>query len=191
MSDVSRFKVGTSVLTHIIMPAMGGDWLREARVHCGDQLTGEIVSVHDAHGLCYGVKHADGSLAYYDHAELTVLPEGPVGAGKAVLRDKLLKILGNGDKLEVSVVNRINGSGFQLKYGQMYEKPGLTFDTLFRLAELFGTRDIDVDDYAIGGCDTCDYGSNYGHEIQILNPTKWIEELKACVGKNLYVEESK
>jgi hypothetical protein len=51
------------------------------------------------------------------------------------------------------------------------------------LSELFGTDNIDVDDYAYGGCDTCDYGSNYGHEIAIREATKNVEEFKRLKNK--------
>jgi len=73
--------------------------------------------------------------------------------------------------LKVKKIN--NPSGFEISYGQMYEKPDIElFPTLLALRELFGTEKINVDDYAQGGCETCDYGSDYGHTFQIYDITK-------------------
>lgn len=80
--------------------------------------------------------------------------------------------------------------GFRISMGAMYESPcgsgGLTFAKLKEISELFGTDKIDVDDYAISGCETCDYGSDYGHTIDIYEPTRNIEEMKQLVGQDLY-----
>jgi hypothetical protein len=35
------------------------------------------------------------------------------------------------------------------------------------------------------GCETCGYGSDYGQEIQIYEPTLNVESLKALVGQDL------
>lgn len=75
------------------------------------------------------------------------------------------------------------GPLFELSYGNMYSAPVLNLGVLIKLSELFGTTEIDVDNYSSRGCDTCDYGSDYGHTIQIYNPTKNIEELRSLVGK--------
>ena len=75
--------------------------------------------------------------------------------------------------------------GFQIKYGMQYEAPELNLEKLIQLSVLFGTTKIDVDDYAYSGCESCDWGSDYGHELQIYNPTKNVEELKALVGHDL------
>jgi len=52
---------------------------------------------------------------------------------------------------------------------------------LKELSDYFGTDEIDIDSYGQGGCDTCDYGSDYGHTVQIYNPTKNVEELQQLV----------
>lgn len=62
--------------------------------------------------------------------------------------------------------------GIELDYGQMYECPPLSFDTLKQLGEFFGTEDINVDEYNMAGCDTCDFGSHYAHQIQVRSITK-------------------
>lgn len=74
---------------------------------------------------------------------------------------------------------------YNIKIGKMYSSPVINFSVLKKLSEMFGTEEIDVDDYAYKGCDTCDHGSEYGHEIQIYGPTKLIEELEQCIGKDL------
>lgn len=79
--------------------------------------------------------------------------------------------------------------GFSLMLGAMYEAPGvITFAKLQMLSELFGTVKIDVDDYSEGGCETCDYGSDYGHEIKIYEPTKNLEEISKLFGEDLFKE---
>lgn len=82
-------------------------------------------------------------------------------------------------------IGEING-GYEITYGQMYESPGLNFTHLKKLSELFGTDNIDVDNYGYGGCETCDFGSDYGHTIQIRNITKNADELRSLIGKELY-----
>lgn len=72
---------------------------------------------------------------------------------------------------------------FEIEWGDMYERPELSFASLKRLSEIFGTEEIDVDQYSNGGCESCDYGSDYGHTIQIYNPTKNVGEFYALVSK--------
>lgn len=76
-------------------------------------------------------------------------------------------------------------SGFEVFYAQMYETTDLDFSTLLALSELFGTRQIDVDGYSASGCESCDYGSCYGHTIDVINPTKNTEHLHELFGRNL------
>ena len=102
------------------------------------------------------------------------------------LKDKIVSIL-HDDKIygdghcKVKKIDR----GYEISYGYMYESPNLSFAILMKLSELFGTEEIDVDDFAYGGCDTCDYGSCYGHEIQVYNPTKNVSEMDRLVGSDL------
>lgn len=77
-------------------------------------------------------------------------------------------------------------NGFQILYAQMYETTDLDFSTLMALSELFGTKQIDVDGYSQSGCESCDYGSCYGHTIDVINPTKNIEHLHELFDKNLF-----
>lgn len=63
-----------------------------------------------------------------------------------------------------------------LRLAAEYESPELNVAQIMALVELFGTKDIDVDGYSQSGCETCDFGSSYGHDIIIRNPTKNVSE---------------
>lgn len=84
-------------------------------------------------------------------------------------------------------INKIS-EGYEISYGMMYDPPQLGFSQLMELSKLFGTEDINVDNYSVGGCESCDYGSDYGHTIQITNVTLNEDELGRLVGQNLYEE---
>lgn len=83
--------------------------------------------------------------------------------------------------MKLAVGKRHDGS-YEIEYSAMYRSPNLNFSKLLKLSELFGTEKIDVDDYEHEGCDTCDWGSEYGHTIQIYEPTKNVDELEQLVG---------
>lgn len=57
---------------------------------------------------------------------------------------------------------------------EMYEAPPITFAMLKEFSETFGTDFIDVRKGSTNssGCETCDYGSSYGHQIIIKDATK-------------------
>jgi hypothetical protein len=48
------------------------NWLRP-RKGCQWGKEGVIVKRHDSHGLCYDVKHKDGTIACYDPDELELI----------------------------------------------------------------------------------------------------------------------
>jgi hypothetical protein len=106
------------------------------------------------------------------------------------LRDRLNEILEGGEHLKVS---RLTGKrlGFELSYSSMYESPVINFARLKALSDLFGTEAIDVDDYANAGCETCDWGSDYGHTIQVYEPTANEAGMDLLVGLDLKVPVSK
>ena len=54
-----------------------------------------------------------------------------------------------------------------IKIGKMYDSPVINFKLLKELGDLFNTLNINVDDYNFSGCESCDWGSDYGHEIFI------------------------
>ena len=90
-----------------------------------------------------------------------------------------------GDYCEVESIPS-DESGFRLHFGAMYESPNLGFASLKALSDLFGTEDIDVDEYRWLGCETCDYGSNYGHDIDVINPTRFVNEMNELIGQDLF-----
>lgn len=73
-------------------------------------------------------------------------------------------------------------NGFRLEFGAMYSSPvTINFKTLTALSKIVGTDEINVDEFHENGCKTCDYGSDYGHKIDIINPTLRLDELeKLC-----------
>lgn len=108
------------------------------------------------------------------------------------LRQALLNIL-DGSPNEHDMVDdiycRINkiDNGFEIEYGAMYSAPAIGFSRLVALSQLFGTEEIDVNNYCnSAGCESCGYWSDYGNTIQILNPTKKIAELDELAGQDLW-----
>lgn len=71
-----------------------------------------------------------------------------------------------------------SGDHVYLKVWNMYSSPEIGFATLLSLSEAFGTTKINVDGFSASGCETCDYGSEYGHEIMISEPTKMAEKIE-------------
>lgn len=81
---------------------------------------------------------------------------------------------------------------YRFEIGAMYESPiTINFAKLKEFSDLFGTVKIDVDDYANSGCETCDYGSSYGHIIDVYEPTKNVAELEELVGQDLFNPKAK
>lgn len=80
-------------------------------------------------------------------------------------------------------------NGFRITTGQIYNSISINLSKLMELVEFFGTKDIDIDQYSRKGCPTCDFGSEYGHTIDIKNPTKnldiedTLEEIEANYSK--------
>lgn len=84
-----------------------------------------------------------------------------------------------------------------ITYTSMYSNP---VDNLFQfglhLVELFGTKAIDFDnDYNSSGCETCDYGSEYGTDYIINDITLNMDNLKQFCKKwgqntNIYEEST-
>ena len=66
----------------------------------------------------------------------------------------------------------------RIKIGKMYESPNLSFAKLLEISKIFGTTNIDVDSYNMSGCESCDYGSDYGHNIDIRDATKNVKQFK-------------
>lgn len=54
-----------------------------------------------------------------------------------------------------------------LKVSAMYEAPGLSFAILKQLSAFFETDNIHDERFDHSGCETCDYGSDYGFTLTI------------------------
>lgn len=69
----TRLSNGTKVKT-LYAVTRDEDWSSEALKNRKWGVEGEVVSHHDSHGLCYEVRHPDGTIGCYDPTELEVLP---------------------------------------------------------------------------------------------------------------------
>ena len=91
---------------------------------------------------------------------------------------KLTDLLNDDDaNIEITKIKSSKlGEGLRIKYTAMYDAPELSFKLLKELSDFFGTLEIDVDSISERGCqtcsETCDYGSCYGHDIEIYRITK-------------------
>lgn len=73
--------------------------------------------------------------------------------------------------IKIEQYERGDKTGYEVSVSAMYTNPiTVSYGTLNQIAEFFGTRQIDVDDWADRGCETCDHGSDYGHAFQIMEP---------------------
>ena len=64
---------GTSVRTTQEDKSNADSWTESAKNRRRWGVEGEVIKHHDSHGLCYDVKHADGSVGCYDPTELQIL----------------------------------------------------------------------------------------------------------------------
>ena len=108
------------------------------------------------------------------------------------LLDKTIAILTIGKEYHWRKFNKFSfnktKTGFYIEYGCMYSAPSISFDILLKISELFGTTKINVDDYGYIGCESCDYGSQYGHTIYIDSPTNNLN-VEKLYGKDFGVKE--
>lgn len=84
-----------------------------------------------------------------------------------------------GEEYNVKKIERDGREGFEIDMTEMYDRdelPKMNLEFLEKLGEHFGTTAIDVDDISNGGCESCDYGSRYGWEIQVFEATKNLPE---------------
>ncbi len=76
---------------------------------------------------------------------------------------------------EIITVASGGGSDLMIECGQMYDPPPeITPEQGKALQELFGCSDVRLNHsaFAQSGCESCDWGSRYGHEISIVGATK-------------------
>lgn len=57
----------------------------------------------------------------------------------------------------------------EINVHKMYSAPGLGLKKLIALSEFFETQNINDSRFSYSGCDTCDYGSDYGFTL-IIKP---------------------
>ena len=74
-----------------------------------------------------------------------------------------------------------------VEIGQMYEFFPVNFESMDLMANLFGSKKIDTDEYSHSGCETCDYGSSYVKkfiikEVDITQLIKNISVLDVMTG---------
>lgn len=67
------------------------------------------------------------------------------------------------------IVVNVHPEYYDLTLSSMYDPPGLSLKHLIALAEFFGTQNIRDERFSYGGCETCDYGSDYGFTL-IIKP---------------------
>lgn len=64
---------GTEVKTTQPNLEMRGEWTDEGWASKKWGVQGTILTHHDSHGLCYDVRHEDGTVGCYDPSELEVV----------------------------------------------------------------------------------------------------------------------
>lgn len=67
--------VGKRVRTLKLIPNVEIErgYVLEAREHAGSGKKGIIINYSNSHGICYKVKHADGTQAFYEPEELELI----------------------------------------------------------------------------------------------------------------------
>lgn len=79
---------------------------------------------------------------------------------EAKLIERVRCIIKDNQYVTVSICAGADGK-ITLTITKMYEYMGLTFDLMMKISEILGTTEFNVNNYDSGGCETCDYGSNY------------------------------
>ncbi len=64
---------GTAVRTTQPNMAMRDEWTPEGWAKRQWGVQGGVITHHDSHGLCYEVRHPDGTVGCYDPTELVVV----------------------------------------------------------------------------------------------------------------------
>ena len=82
-----------------------------------------------------------------------------------VSREEILEVFTDSG-VDLCALNDFNVVGGRtLCISQMYEHLSMNVKTMIALSEYFGTQDWDTDLTSSPGCETCDYGSSYDHDI--------------------------
>lgn len=59
-------------------PSLSGEWTAEAIALRKWGMPGMVTGHSDSHGLCYEVRHEDGTTGWYDTSEIEEIPPVPV-----------------------------------------------------------------------------------------------------------------
>lgn len=88
--------------------------------------------------------------------------------------EKALSNMFNDDYYSFNIEISFKQDKISITLERQYERTwSLNSIRMFALSELFGTVDISVEnEFAEPGCPTCDWGSSYGFDIVVRNPTK-------------------
>jgi hypothetical protein len=88
---------------------------------------------------------------------------------KSELKAILCKTFIVDDYLKDDITFELGGSGdnWIIKYGCPYSAPEFNTEKLMQLCEKLGTFKININNYDEQGCETCDYGSDYGYTFSI------------------------
>lgn len=73
-------------------------------------------------------------------------------------------------KPDITVGMKLNGAGREcvtIECVRDYNTIELTFGHLKEVSEFFGTDSINVEPEENSGCETCDYGSSYGFNMEV------------------------
>lgn len=89
-------------------------------------------------------------------------------SNKAIL-DELGKIWGEDDSFERREIKIEENTKkeVRLRFGRMYDAPPCNLTHLKALSEFFDTDNINDERFSHGGCESCDYGSEYGFTLVI------------------------
>ena len=80
------------------------------------------------------------------------------------ITSKIQDILGGTVKVDLNKSDRV-----EVTVSASYEAPTCGFSQMKKIAEFFDVENIDINDsFAYKGCDTCDFGSEYGFTMQIF-----------------------
>lgn len=73
MRKMSTHPIKTGTLVETTYANVGIGWTPEALISRQWEVKGTVVKHHNSHGLCYEVKHPDGSIGYYDPSEIKIV----------------------------------------------------------------------------------------------------------------------
>jgi hypothetical protein len=88
---------------------------------------------------------------------------------KNALENAAKKIWPDDDLHDLSISVSGGADSINIRVSQMYEFVPFSYLILKKLEAATGCEDIDVDQYASGGCETCDYGSSYEVTFTLKN----------------------